>query len=184
MIALNLLSPAQKAALRSRVVYAMIERLMIVLVIALLIASVLLTLIKIRLTQNLAEVQERQVLTAEYGRANNDIRQLNLQITRIDALQQLAVSPSSLLRDLAERTPAGIVVTGLDFDVKSASMRLNGSAAKREDLLAFETAMRASPFVKELDSPISNLFQKEGINFQFKIVLDASALKTPFNPAP
>ena len=184
MITLNLLSPAQKDALRARVIYAMIERLMLVLVAVMLLSSILLILIKIALTQNLAGVQARQVLTADYAKANSDIRLLNQQVTRVEALQKLAISPSSLLRDLATRTPPGIVVVGLDFDTATVSMRLNGVAARREDLLAFEAAMKQSPFVKSLDSPISNLFQKTNINFQFKILLNTDALHAPFEPKP
>lgn len=184
MIALNLLSPDRKKALRARVTFAMLERLMIAAAAALLTASILLLLVKIRLTRNLGEVQERQILSTEYVTANNSIRQLNALINRVDALQKLAISPSSLILDVARRTPAGVTVTGLDFDVKSESMRLNGIAATREDLLAYETAVRESPFVKKLDSPISNLFQKANIAFQFKIVLDVPALKSAYAPAP
>src|SRR5512147_203981 len=111
MIALNLLSPEQKEALRSRVVYAMIERLMIALVSSLLTASIALLLIKIELTQNLSQVQTRQILSSEYVTVNNDIRQLNQQIGRVESLQKLAVSPSSVLRDVAERTPPGVKIT-------------------------------------------------------------------------
>lgn len=184
MIALNLLSPAQKEALRTRVLYAHLERLMVALVGSLLVAGVLLFLIKFELTINLNQVQARQILASQYVTVNRDIRLLNQQIGRIETLQKLAVSPSSLLRDVAVRTPPGVTVTGLDFDVRTQSMRLSGIAAGREDLLAYETAFRASPFVAKLESPISNLFQKNDINFQFKIVLNVEALKQPYEPAP
>ena len=184
MIGLNLLSPAQKQALRARVIYAMIERLMIAFVTSLLVASILLLLIKIELTQNLGGVQTRQILSSEYVTVNNDIRQLNQQINRVESLQKLAISPSSLLRDVAERTPPGVRVTGMDFDVKSQSMRLNGTAVGREDLLKYEEAMRTSPFVKSLQSPISNLFQKTDINFQFLIVLNVDAMKKVYESSP
>ncbi|HJV32822.1 MAG TPA: hypothetical protein VJ694_02230 [Patescibacteria group bacterium] len=184
MIALNLLSPEQKEALRARVIYAMLERLMIALVSSLLVASILLLLIKIELTQNLSQVQTRQILSSEYVTVNNDIRQLNQQISRVESLQKLAISPSSLLRDVAERTPPGVKITGMDFDVKSQSMRLNGMAAGREDLLKYEEAMKSSPFVKSLQSPISNLFQKTDINFQFMIVLNVDAMKKVYEAAP
>ena len=45
-------------------------------------------------------------------------------------------------------------------------------------------AMRASPFVSSLQSPISNLFQRADINFQFLIVLNADAMKKVFEDAP
>jgi len=151
---------------------------------SMLVASIVLLLIKIELTKNLSQVQTRQILSAEYVTVNNDIRQLNQQIGRVEALQRLAVSPSELLRDIATRTPSGVQVTGLDFDVKSQSMRLNGTAAGRDDLLAYEQTMRGSAFVKELQSPISNLFQKENISFQFLIVLNVDAMKKIYETAP
>jgi len=184
MIGLNLLSPGQKAALRARVVYAMIERLMIAFVSSMLVASILLLLIKIELTKALGQVQTRQVLSSEYVSVNTQVRQLNQQIGRVETLQKLAVSPSQLIRDVAERTPAGVRVTGMDFDVKSKAMRLNGIANGRDDLLAYEDAMRASPFVQTLQSPISNLFQKSDINFQFTIVLNVDALKKVYETSP
>lgn len=184
MITLNLLSPAQKEALRSRVFFSLLERLMIVALAAVLLGSILLLAIKVELTKNLQGVQARQVLTADYAKANSDIKLLNQQFGRFDALQKLAYSPSSLLRDIAARTPDGIQVTGITFDITSSSMRINGTAARREDLLAYETSMKASPFVKDLTSPISNLFEKTDITFYFDIVLNVDALHAPFEPAP
>ncbi len=184
MIALNLLSPSQKAALRSRVFFALIERLMIVLTGIALLGSVLLLLIRIELTRNLSDVQARQVLTKDYARANSDIGVLNQQLGRIDALQRMAFSPSALLRDLASRTPDGVAVGTLDVDMKSGSMRLNGTSARREELLTFEAAMKQSPFVKSLESPISNLFQRRDISFHFDIILNPAALRAPFEPSP
>ena len=63
-------------------------------------------------------------------------------------------------------------------------MRVNGVAARREDLLAFETAMKQSPYVKSLESPISNLFQRTDISFHFDIVLNTVGMHAPFEPAP
>lgn len=182
MITLNLLSPTQKEALRARVIFAMTERLMIVLISVMLLGCIFLLLLKIELTKTLAEVQARQVLTSDYARANNDIRSLNRQVVRVEALQKLALSPSSLFRDLAIRTPQGVAITSLDLDMKSGSMRLNGIAARRDGLLAFEAALKQSPYVKSLESPISNLFQKNAINFHFDIILDVAALYAPFEP--
>lgn len=184
MIALNLLSPAQKEALRARVIYAMIERLMIAFVSSMLLSSILLLYIKIELTKNLGEVQTRQILSSEYVTVNSEIRALNLQIGRVETLQKMAISPAAVLQDVASRTPRGVRVTGMDFDVKSSSMRLSGTAADRDALLAYEEAMRAAPYVKSLQSPISNLFQKTDINFQFMVVLDVEAMKKAYEPAP
>jgi hypothetical protein len=68
------------------------------------------------------------------------------------------------------------------FETRTQSLRLNGQAANRAALLTFEERMRASPYIKTLESPISNLFDKADINFQFQIVLDVDALKSTIEP--
>lgn len=184
MIRLNLLPPQQKQALRAHVIYALIERLMIVTIGSVTSAGLLMSFVGIRLAENLKQVQARQILSTEYVAVNNDIKQLNQEIGRVETLQKMAISPSTLLRDVIERTPSSIILSGADFDVETSSMRLNGVAGRRADLLAFETAMRASPFVSRLESPISNLFLKNDINFQFLIALNIDALKAAYEPAP
>jgi Tfp pilus assembly protein PilN len=156
---------------------------MIALVTGVLAASVLMLVIKIRLTQTLDQVLSRQLLSTEYVTVNSEIKQLNGSIARIETLQKLFTPSSVLLRDVAQRTPEGVYVTGLDFEVRTEAMRLSGIAATREDLLAFEKAVRESPFIKTLESPISNLFQKRDINFQFKILLNVGALRNAVEPA-
>lgn len=184
MIALNLLSPEQKSALRSRIVYSMIERLMTAAVVAVAVSAVLLQVVRMGLERALAQVQARQLLSSQYVSVNDDVRKLNSSLGRIETLQKMAVSPSSLLQEVARLTPEGVAVTGLDVDVRAGTLRLLGIAARREDLLAYEAALRSSPFVTALDSPISNLFLKADISFELRITLNAETLKRAYEPAP
>lgn len=182
MIALNLLSPTQKSSLRARIIYAMLERFMIMLVMSSLAASIILLLVKIRLTQNLSQVVARQILSTEYVTVNRDIKELNRLIGRIEAVQRQYVSPSTLIRDLAGRTPGGIMITGFEAELRTQSLRLSGIATERDDLLEFEAALKGSPYVQRVESPISNLFQKRGINFQLQVILGVDALKKALEP--
>lgn len=184
MIGLNLLSPAQKNALHAHVLYAMIERLMVSLVISVLIGTLALLAIRVQLSKNLNEIETRQILSSEYVTVNDDVRALNQQIGRVETLQRLPVSLSALLLEIAERTPKGVSIAGIDVDLSNGQMRLAGIAAKREHLLAYEEALKGSPFVKKLDSPISNLFQKTDVNFQFLISLQIEEMKKKFEPTP
>ena len=62
---------------------------------------------------------------------------------------------------------------------------MGGSAPDRDTLLKDADAMKASPFLASFDSPISNLFQKEKVSFQFQATLRnkaASAPKTAAEP--
>ncbi len=184
MNVLNLLSPSQKEALRMRVIYAMLERLMVTLVFFAFLSGVLLILAKIQLSKNLADIESRQILTAEYLTVNDDVKALDQQIARVETLQRMAISPSALVRDIAERTPEGIAIASLGFDVTNSKLDLTGIAAKREDLLAYEGLLRKSPFIKQLDSPISNLLRKTDVNFQFAIQLNVEVMRKAYEPAP
>lgn len=182
MIELNLLSPTQKEALRARVLYAMIERLMVFLTIETLLAGVILLGVRIRLLQTLETVVSRQILSTEYVSANNEIRTVNETVGRIEAVQALAVPASTLLSDVVGRTPGGIIVTGLDFETRTNALRIAGVAETREKLLAYEASLRSSPYVKTLESPISNLLKKRDVNFQFQAVLNSDALRRTLDP--
>ena len=65
---------------------------------------------------------------------------------------------------------------------RKRSVATCNSASRRGN--SYEEAMRASPFVKSLQSPISNLFQKTDINFQFMIVLNVDAMRKVYETAP
>lgn len=183
MIALNLLSPIQKEALRNRVLFAMIERLMIFLTVAVLLLGIFLLMLRIRLTRTLGDVQSRQLLSTEYVSVNGEIRRLNEVITRIERVQREVTPASTLVIDVVGRVPPGVSIGNLAFETRTQSLRLNGQAANREALLTFEERLRASPYVKTLESPISNLFEKADINFTFQAVLDVEALKKTIEPA-
>jgi Tfp pilus assembly protein PilN len=179
---LNLMSETQKDALYSRVVYAMIERLLIFLAAVILIASVALLFVEVRLNQNLSLTLARQTLSAEYRSINKRVGELNDLITRIEATQKKIYPASTVLIDVAGRTPAGVTVTAMDFETKTNSMRLSGVADTRASLLKFEEALKQSPFIKTLESPISNLFQKSNIVFRFQAVLNVEPIKKVLEP--
>jgi Tfp pilus assembly protein PilN len=185
MITLNLLSPQRKEALRFRILYAVIERLMIMLVAATLVTTAVMTVVKIELTRTLSDVLSRQVLSKEYVSANNDTGRLNRAVDSIARTQLQTASMARLVEEVAKRTPAGAAVENLDFDVKSRSLRLSGKASTRDVLLAYSEALRASPMFETVDLPLSNLFQRTEISFQINMLVRIEELrKYPVAPKP
>lgn len=182
MIALNLLSPSEKKGLLIRVQHSIIERLMFMLIASTLAASLLVTLVKAELAKDLAGVISRQVLSKEYSDVNESTRQMNETIARVEALQKLAYPVSAVIEAVAKDAPAGVTVTGLDLDARTGEMRITGGATDREALLAYEQTIRALPIVKGFDSPISNLFQKQNITFQFHVTIDDDKVRAIVDP--
>jgi Tfp pilus assembly protein PilN len=188
MIHLNLLSSNQKEALRARILFAMMERLMIILVSFTLLTLTALFAIKIRLTTTLSDVQGRQVLGQEYVSTNNETRKLNDAGARIERVQKAFLPNSAILTDFIKRAPAGVSITTMNYEIRTKALRVNGLAATREDLLAYEAALRGSPYVAKLESPVSNLLRKKDASFLFNAVLKVepayAVLDEPLKEAP
>lgn len=184
MITLNLLSPEKKAALAARIIYAMIERLMITLVISSLCVTIALLFVKAQLTWNLSNTQSRQILTNEYAATNSDTKRLNAAAAKLDAIERAVTPVPPLIEDVASRTKAGIRIERFDYDVASKTLRLTGVADTRADLLAYQEALRGSPYVKKADLPISELFDKTDLHFTIQAEIDGEALKKTVEPKP
>jgi len=182
MRSLNLLSPERQKAIYGRIFFSIIERLMITVVILVLAATVVMLGIKIRLTQNLSEIRSRQVLSTEYVSVNDQIKDLNLSINVIERLQKEITPSSVFIADIVDRTPNGVFISFLSFDIPTRAMKLNGFASTRDQLLDYEAALLDSPYIEKLDSPISNLFQKEDLFFEFLAIIDVDRLKSELEP--
>lgn len=182
MIDLNLLSPDRREALNARILYANIERTMIVLVIVTFLTALLLVAIKTRMLHRLNDIESRQLLSTEYVAVNKEIKQLNASINSIEKLQKRAAPASILIEDIVRRTPPGILISELDFETQTRSMRINGFASTRDSLLSYESNLLDSPFIEKLDSPISNLFLKTDLDFRFQAVLNIDRLRQELEP--
>lgn len=183
MIDLNILSQERQAAIKGRMTHALVERIMVSLVVAVLMGTLLLLFMKIRLSDTLATIQSRQVLGSQYVSVNKRIEELNGSVKTIERFQKEAVPASIMLTDIASRTPEGVLISQLTFETPTESVRIVGFAETRDQLLAYEGALLESPYLTELDSPISNLFERTDLNFTFNAVMDVERLKAELDPA-
>jgi len=184
MIDLNLLSPARQAAIKSRIFYSLIERIVLALVLVTLLISLMLLGIKIRLANNLETIRSRQVLSTQYVTVNKQINDLNRSVARIEKLQKEVVPASLFIEDIASRAPEGIHLSNLEFETTTRNVRISGHADTRDTLLRFEGELLESPYLSDLDSPISNLFEKTDLNFSFGALLETDRLKAELEPGP
>jgi len=182
MIDLNILSPERQASIRGRIFYSLIERIFVILVLLALIGSLILLGMKIRLSDNLSTVRSRQLLATQYVNVNQKINDLNRSIARIETLQMEVVPASLLIEDLTSRIPEGIHISNMNFETATKSVKLSGHADTREQLLMLEGALLESPYLTDLDFPLSNLFQKTDLFFSFSALLDVDRLKAALEP--
>lgn len=184
MIDLNLLSKSRQSAIRGRIFFSLIERIMVSLVVVSLILTLMLLGMKIRLSDNLSIIRSRQLLSTEYVTVNKEITELNLSVARIEKLQKGVVPASLLVEDIASRAPQGITLSFLNFEVPTLSAKITGHAQTREALLLFEGALLDSPYITKLDSPLSNLFERTNLTFSFNAILDIENLQAELDLEP
>lgn len=177
MISLNLLSPKQKGALESRIVYALLEQLMILIACSALVVTIVLLGVKIELTKRLSDTESRQALSSEYISVNKETSRLNSAVARIAKLETFAQPTTGLLFDIFKRVSSGIQLESVTYDARSATMSISGQADTRENLLAFNEALLGSPYVKTVDNPITNLFKKTEVRFTLQAIIN------PLGPA-
>ena len=75
---------------------------------------------------------------------------------------------NNILKVIAERQK-GIAITAFSSQRKGASMVVSGTARERDDLLAFKNALEKSKKFKTIELPVSNLAQKEDIDFSITV---------------
>lgn len=182
MLSLNLMSPQQRDTIRTRVLFSFIERVITSIIAGLLILGVVLFLISTRMTERLTELSGRQILSSGYITTNRDIKVFNGKLSRIQIIQDEIVPVSVLLTDVVERAPTGIDISLFDLSVSGESLKITGQAAVRDDVLDFESALIDSPYISELEAPISNLLRKTEVPFQFLAKPDLGALRSALTP--
>lgn len=171
MISLNLLSPQQKEALRMRVYCALVSRLAAAGIMLAILLTAALVAVKIGLTRQLQTAQGRQLLSNEYGTANQDTLAINAATSRIGKLQDASVALSPIMHDLLGRVPDGVQLSVISIDARSRAFSVSGLAATRDQLLRFEESLRGSPYLAKLDNPLNNLFQKNDVRFTMTATL-------------
>jgi Tfp pilus assembly protein PilN len=75
------------------------------------------------------------------------------------------------LRDLISSLPSDVKLQSLRLDNSSQTITLNGTAQSRASLLSFQENLNKIPWLTNLETPVSQLFQKQNIDFEFKAKL-------------
>jgi len=80
------------------------------------------------------------------------------------------------LEKISEIAPAGINLTNLSYQTAQNKVVLNGQAKTREQFLNFKENLEKSQVFLEVESPLSNLINKENIDFNFNFKISTSTI--------
>ena len=97
------------------------------------------------------------------------------------AAQPILVQQPLILPDLANlltTTPDGIQLHSLSLDYLEGKLELAGSAATRDDLVAYQQVLTAITGVHKVNLPLSDLTQKNTIPFSIHATYEPTDLET------
>lgn len=106
-----------------------------------------------------------QVSTQRIAKLNTDITFINNTIQRTGLIQKEFIPWTEEIAKVTQSVPPGIILTNMRFDRGNKQISLSGKANTRDELLSFMETLKTIPFIKTATVPLSQLTQKEQINF-------------------
>lgn len=172
MVILNLLTKERRHDLSRRVSFVVLKNSLAVVVILVTVVAVTLLASKLALTNAFNElVAQSALVTREYSGINTDIRNLNLEVQYLYAIQAKSVPVSPVVAHLFTIVPDGVTFSSLGIDTKNNLISIRGRAATRDILVSFRSTLEASPWFDDVSSPLSNIVVKSNIPFEFAATL-------------
>ncbi|HSR89404.1 MAG TPA: PilN domain-containing protein [Candidatus Udaeobacter sp.] len=123
----------------------------------------------------------------EFNAYNQDVKTINDLTKNINSSNQNFAPLTPKLKELINALPSDIKINSLQIDRQAQTLILNGEARTRQALLNYQDVLNKITWISQVETPASQLFQKENINFEFKAGLKNFALKggaTPSKPKP
>lgn len=169
-ITLNLLPPVKKEALRLGLVLAYAQTMVFLFFIVTVFAAVALVYVKI-MVSDIGRDLERQSASLggeETAAVTSDIKQINDFLNDVDKLEKQFEPWSVFFERLTPLIPPGTQLTRIRID-ESGRIFLSGVAPTRNDALELLRRLKEAPFVTDVVSPLSNILQKQQVNFDFEM---------------
>lgn len=172
MLTLNLLGPEEKTEVKKIKTFFIIKNVSFLIVSIVLIVGTIFTFIYLILDNqnesinNQIETEKAIQKKEQVASIEGIIDQLNLQLSRVQNIQEQYREWSAFLLPFSNIIPDGITLSNLRINKISSSILIVGTAQNRDALLTFQEALNQFPQITDVTSPLSNLVQKESIRFE------------------
>ncbi len=104
----------------------------------------------------------------EFSKYNQEVRKINSTIKTLNA-SSLGFSPlTPKILEFTNKLPDDIKLSSLDFSRETGTFSISGVAKTRDGLLKFQTLLQSLDWLEQVQSPTSQLFQKQDISFDIK----------------
>lgn len=115
--------------------------------------------------------QTAALVDREYSGQNQEIKNINLLTKNINLSNKNLAPLSPRIKEFAAILPVDIKINYINLDRQAQTLVINGAAKTRNALLNFQSVLNKITWINQVETPASQLFQKENINFEFKTKL-------------
>lgn len=115
------------------------------------------------------------LVNRENSTRNRQARETNNIIRRFNRAAAGYAPLTPELKDIINTLPDGIKLSQISIDRQQNEINLTGTAQTRAALLDYEKIVKGYPWLKNISSPVSQLFEKENINFEINAELGLPA---------
>lgn len=177
MLELNLLNPTERNKAKKIKAYFIVKHIVFQLITLMIIITSIFYFSTFLLTGNLDSINnqiddEIQIKTdGNLNSIEDATTQLNTQLQQVNQIQQQYFVWSKFLDNFSKLIPNGITIKELQFNTNiltsatDKTFKIVGNAETREDFIELEEYLNNSEFFTNINAPISNLIEKENINF-------------------
>ncbi|MBU4216907.1 hypothetical protein L6270_03710 [Candidatus Parcubacteria bacterium] len=165
MITLNIISPELKNEIKLKYIYRIIGKSFILIGVFLGFYAIILVSSRIVLSSYLSEVSQMNSTTNES--TNNTVKavnDVNKKLKEVAVIQKDEISWLNLLELISQNTSKDIKYNKISMD-RNNGLSLTGQSKTRDGLIKIKKFLDESAFLSDVDFPISNLLEKENINF-------------------
>jgi|GEM_PF-1767255 hypothetical protein len=180
---LNLLTSDQKESLRTHLLVITVRNALLMLFVEFAVLGSLMLVGRIILERNFSDTVEQTAGIARTFSGNNqEIRDINDELLKIRRIHDEFVPAGDIYAMLVADIPSNVSLNSLEIDFIGKSVHLLGVARSRDDLNKLREALIGNRAIQNLQSPLSNLFVKNDIPFEFSADLKAeNATTTSFD---
>ena len=112
--------------------------------------------------------QSALLINNKYSNYNQEIKKINTAIKQFDSANKNFSPLTPKILELVEKLPSDIKINSLSIDRQKNTLSISGVAKTREALLSYQTLLKNYYWLESIQTPTSQLFQKENVNFEIK----------------
>lgn len=125
---------------------------------------------------NLAE--SAAAINREYYTYNQDVKNINTAVKNINLANQNFLPVTPKMKELINSLPNDIKINSLQLDRRAQILTISGTALTRAALLRYQDVLNSMSWISKVETPASQLFQKDNVNFEFKATLKSLSIKS------